>query len=249
MLLRQATKFWLHDPDGTLWEVYTLDEDIDHHGFTSSTEAINETLPSANEAAIDVPRPNAIWSHRLGQPFPTKLFVHPGSVDEIRLQGTLNMICKPTERAKLFADCKTALLPGGKIVLHQLTSDEPIESNQLELVGAAAVVEQVLPIGELIQELEAAGFTEFEFQKFQSRPCFVRQGKELRETLLIASEGEPIQEAPLTHRVFFKGPSPHVSIAGFHLMRGQFQEAPPHVAKLASQTLGERVIVTQRQAR
>src|SRR5262245_12261389 len=26
----RQTKFWVHDPDGNLWEVYTLDEDLEH---------------------------------------------------------------------------------------------------------------------------------------------------------------------------------------------------------------------------
>jgi catechol 2,3-dioxygenase-like lactoylglutathione lyase family enzyme len=28
----RQTKFWVTDPDQTLWEVYTLDEDLDHRG-------------------------------------------------------------------------------------------------------------------------------------------------------------------------------------------------------------------------
>ena len=32
----RQTKFWVHDPDGVLWEVYTLDEDIEHHGFSGA---------------------------------------------------------------------------------------------------------------------------------------------------------------------------------------------------------------------
>src|SRR5262249_22715955 len=29
----RQTKFWVTDPDRTLWEIYTLHEDIDHSGF------------------------------------------------------------------------------------------------------------------------------------------------------------------------------------------------------------------------
>src|SRR5437899_2133205 len=28
----KQTKFWVTDPDGTLWELYVLEEDIDHRG-------------------------------------------------------------------------------------------------------------------------------------------------------------------------------------------------------------------------
>src|SRR5262245_35200663 len=29
----RQTKFWVTDPDGTLWEVYVLHEDVEHSGF------------------------------------------------------------------------------------------------------------------------------------------------------------------------------------------------------------------------
>jgi catechol 2,3-dioxygenase-like lactoylglutathione lyase family enzyme len=32
----RATKFWVADPDRTLWEMYTLEADIDHSGFEDS---------------------------------------------------------------------------------------------------------------------------------------------------------------------------------------------------------------------
>jgi catechol 2,3-dioxygenase-like lactoylglutathione lyase family enzyme len=34
----RQTKFWVTDPDGTLWEIYTLDEDIDHRGAGQTRE-------------------------------------------------------------------------------------------------------------------------------------------------------------------------------------------------------------------
>ncbi len=34
----RQTKFWVTDPDQTLWEIYTLDEDIDHRGAGQTRE-------------------------------------------------------------------------------------------------------------------------------------------------------------------------------------------------------------------
>ena len=34
----RQTKFWVTDPDQTLWEIYTLDEDIDHRGVGQTRE-------------------------------------------------------------------------------------------------------------------------------------------------------------------------------------------------------------------
>ena len=39
----RQTKFWVHDPDNTLWELYTLDDDdLDHRGRGQSVEVMNE---------------------------------------------------------------------------------------------------------------------------------------------------------------------------------------------------------------
>jgi catechol 2,3-dioxygenase-like lactoylglutathione lyase family enzyme len=40
----RQTKFWVTDPDRTLWEIYTLEEDLDHRGAGQSIEAM---LPDA----------------------------------------------------------------------------------------------------------------------------------------------------------------------------------------------------------
>ncbi len=36
----RQTKFWVTDPDQTLWEIYTLEEDIDHRGAGQTIESI-----------------------------------------------------------------------------------------------------------------------------------------------------------------------------------------------------------------
>jgi catechol 2,3-dioxygenase-like lactoylglutathione lyase family enzyme len=36
----RQTKFWVTDPDGTLWELYTFEGDIDHRGAGQSREAM-----------------------------------------------------------------------------------------------------------------------------------------------------------------------------------------------------------------
>jgi catechol 2,3-dioxygenase-like lactoylglutathione lyase family enzyme len=41
----RQTKFWVTDPDQTLWEIYTLDEDIDHRGAGQTRE---QMLPQEN---------------------------------------------------------------------------------------------------------------------------------------------------------------------------------------------------------
>ena len=60
----KQTKFWVQDPDNTLWEFYTLDDDsLDRKGVGQSLEVMtSSTLP---EEAV-------VWEHRLGTPIPVR---------------------------------------------------------------------------------------------------------------------------------------------------------------------------------
>jgi catechol 2,3-dioxygenase-like lactoylglutathione lyase family enzyme len=41
----RSTKFWVTDPDRTLWELYTLEADIDHSGFDDPPAVQPEAIP------------------------------------------------------------------------------------------------------------------------------------------------------------------------------------------------------------
>jgi catechol 2,3-dioxygenase-like lactoylglutathione lyase family enzyme len=41
----RSTKFWVADPDRTLWELYTLEADIDHSGFDDPPADVAPALP------------------------------------------------------------------------------------------------------------------------------------------------------------------------------------------------------------
>src|SRR5262245_51509923 len=56
----RQTKFWATDPDRTLWEIYTLEEDIDHSGFDDPP------------APADPP-PEQVWEHRLTDALPDRV--------------------------------------------------------------------------------------------------------------------------------------------------------------------------------
>jgi catechol 2,3-dioxygenase-like lactoylglutathione lyase family enzyme len=45
----RATKFWVADPDRTLWELYTLEADIDHSGFDDTPTRV---APAEQAGAI-----------------------------------------------------------------------------------------------------------------------------------------------------------------------------------------------------
>ncbi len=248
----RQTKFWVHDPDGVLWEVYTLDADIEPHGFPGGKDQASVMLATSDDGRSEpspvsqIP-PAAVWSHRLGQQVPARLFLNDASVDEIHLQGTFNATTTKPQRLRLLKQCCAALKDTGFVVLHQLTSDQQIDSNQLGLPGAAAAVQQVLPIDDLTAELTGAGFGEIAFTKYGQRPCFVREGVEMRETMLIARKQSgnseiDTQDKP-QRRVLFRGPADAVTHHSFILRRGKTTEVSANVAEELHAILGDQLVV------
>ncbi|MFO1002369.1 MAG: ArsI/CadI family heavy metal resistance metalloenzyme [Planctomycetaceae bacterium] len=142
------TKFWVPDPDGNLWEVYTLHEDLDHSGFGGDGHG----MPPLSEKA----RPAVIWNHMLTQAIPTIIPFDNESVDEIRLEGTFNMSVPAEQRQALIREAFRVLRPGGSVWIHGLVSDRPFVGKP-SLPGPAAMV-QWIPVETVPEhELRAAG--------------------------------------------------------------------------------------------
>jgi len=56
------------DPDQTLWEIYVFHEDIGERGSGSVPEL--ESVARPGSFAKDIPRPRAVWQHRIADPIP-----------------------------------------------------------------------------------------------------------------------------------------------------------------------------------
>ncbi len=188
----RQTKFWVHDPDGGLWEFYTLEEDIDHRGAGQSTEKI-QVCSRADE-------PSAVWEHRLGSPFEAP---PADSLDEILLRGTFNMPHNEDETLQILRDSFRALRSGGKLLVHVLTVESRFDGPP-QLSGPAQYVQHVPVRQELLNALEAAGFNALYLTKFGSSPCFVQNGTEMRETMI--SGCKPAPEGVEAVCVLYKGP-------------------------------------------
>src|SRR5262245_32886789 len=129
----RQTKFWVHDPDGTLWEFYTLDDDgLDHRGAGQSAEVMHgSTLP--DEAAV--------WEHHLGSPVPVRIDACDASKDEVRLRGSFNLPLNEGEQRLLLDEARRVLKPNGRLFVHVLTGDRP--HAEPKLPGRAASVRYV----------------------------------------------------------------------------------------------------------
>jgi catechol 2,3-dioxygenase-like lactoylglutathione lyase family enzyme len=207
----RQTKFWVNDPDRTLWEIYTLESDIEHRGAGQSLEAMRppETAPEAK---------TVVWEHLMTQPIPASIPLADGSADEVRLRGTFNVPVAEEARNRLLDEARRVLKPGGKLFVHVLTADRPL-TGAPQLPGPASLVQLVPLESAPARWAEERGFVGVEMVKFDAAPCFVRNGVQMRETQLVgwkpnATGGETI--------VLYKGPFRQlVDDAGVVYQRGE----------------------------
>jgi catechol 2,3-dioxygenase-like lactoylglutathione lyase family enzyme len=213
----RQTKFWVTDPDKTLWEVYTLEEDIDHRGAGQTLEAMIPE-PAAR------PGEPVVWEHRLGSPVPERAPFESGSVDEVRLRGSLNVPLPAEAQRTLMAEAARVLRPGGRVFVHVLVAERPLPTEP-QLPGPAAHVKHTPLEAEPVRLLEQAGFGAVRMLKFDAQPCFVSHGVGLRELQL---EGwKPARDGAGTRTVLYKGPLRLVSDdAGHTYPRGERVQVP-----------------------
>lgn len=195
------TKFWVPDPDGNLWEVYTLHEDLDHSGFGGDGHGMP---PKLDQSAVPV-----VWSHMLTQAIPERIPFDDESVDEIRLEGTFNMLVPAQQRQALLREAFRVLRPGGSVWIHGLVADQPFPGKP-NLPGPAAMV-QWIPVETVPeQELRAEGFVGLNYDKLGDIHCFQVNGVELRQLQLTARK-PPSSLNSAEHFVLYRGPHQQVT--------------------------------------
>jgi catechol 2,3-dioxygenase-like lactoylglutathione lyase family enzyme len=171
----RQTKFWATDPDGTLWEFYTFEGDLDHRGAGQSLDVIQ--APPAGPAELRL-------EHLLHQPVPERLDAADGSAAEVRLRGSFNAPLTPEESARLLAEARRALRPGGRLFVHVLTGEARVADPSLP--GAAGSVRFVPTLPDVLDSVGAAGFGGAKLLKYGETPCFVSGGVAMRETQIEA---------------------------------------------------------------
>jgi SAM-dependent methyltransferase len=217
----RQTKFWVTDPDKTLWELYTLEGDLDHRGAGQSLEAMvpdaaqRPTLgPTAAPPADSEP---VVYEHLLMMPVPDRLPLADGTADEVRLRGSLNVPRDHAEKVRLVREALRVLRPGGRVFAHTLVGDR--ELAEPGLPGPAAAVRFVPLESDPVHLLESAGFQSVRLVKLDAKPCFQREGVAMREQQL-----EAFKPAVSAGRVpvIYKGPFRQVTADdGTVLPRGE----------------------------
>ena len=208
----KQTKFWAHDPDGTLWEVYTFEGDIEHRGMGQTEEIV---LGKPNSPVVEIGP--VVWEHRMNEPFPSTLPLADQSADEVRLRGTFNLHMDDTERERVIDESLRALKPGGRLFVHVLVGEEPVNTPQLP--GPAGAVRFVPYEEDPLRLLEAAGLSGIKLLKFDSKPCFVRDGVGMRELQL--ESWKVVGDCDESIEVMYRGPFKSVSDdLGHEFVRG-----------------------------
>ncbi|MFO0865032.1 MAG: ArsI/CadI family heavy metal resistance metalloenzyme [Gemmataceae bacterium] len=192
----KQTKFWVYDPDGLMWEVYTFDGDIDHRGPGQLPSAV---APSPAAATPSL----ASWEHYMGVLIPERLPFGDATLDEIRLRGSFNLKLDAAVRERLLSEAKRVLRPKGRLFAHVLTAESELRQPP-QLPGPAAAVQHVPLQSEVIARLEAAEFRQIKLLKFDAKPCFIRDGIAMRETQIEAFA--PSETAKPGARVLYRGP-------------------------------------------
>lgn len=196
----KQTKFWVHDPDRNLWEVYVVQEDLEHHGSDA---------PPGFEFHDDEPSVAAIWEHRFGQPLPQRIKAKDGTVDEVRFEGSWSMDISDSDCEKLLNEAYRVLKPGGSVLIHGLAADRPFPNGLPRLEGPIERMKRIPTEESCHSQVWKAGFRSVLFTKLANSPCFVADGVGLREMRLVGYKpgcGACCEPANATTEVIYLGP-------------------------------------------
>jgi catechol 2,3-dioxygenase-like lactoylglutathione lyase family enzyme len=191
------TKFWVTDPDRTLWEIYILDDDKD--------EGREPLAGKDNRPQSDAAAPRRVWRHDLPDPFPARLAQEDNSLHEVALEGTANLASAAADLERMLAEVYRVLRPGGEVALHGLAGDRPWTGPAPRLPGPAAKVQRVPVETEPMRAMCRAGFMHVRFEKFSPAPFFEEDGVQMREILLTGRKPGH-RPARAVHHAVYLGP-------------------------------------------
>jgi catechol 2,3-dioxygenase-like lactoylglutathione lyase family enzyme len=201
----RQTKFWIGDPDRVLWEVYVFHEDTDDHGEGSVPKLEHNDAFAKKDL-----RPRVVWEHRIPEILPLQIPHAENSLDEINLEGTINLNLEPGELARILIEALRSLRPGGSLRIDGLASDQPLTVPLPALPGPAGVVQRVPSAVEPMRAMVEAGLIEIRFEKLSRTAHFTIGGVEMREVVLTGRK-PGYRPAKLTHQAVYLGPLAQVT--------------------------------------
>jgi SAM-dependent methyltransferase len=140
-------------------------------------------------------------------------------VDLVVSNCVLNLV-RPEDKSRLVREIFRVLRPGGRIALSDIVSDEPVPAElKADPELWSGCVSGAFQEGELLRELEEAGFHGIALDEWCEEPFRVVQGIEFRSVTVTARKGKqgPCFEA--NQAVIYRGPWRQVLDDDGHLLR------------------------------
>jgi catechol 2,3-dioxygenase-like lactoylglutathione lyase family enzyme len=187
--------FQVADPDGTCWTVSTQSA-----GLTTGASR-RPVAPAVPE--VEVPA-DGTWTHTTGEDFPARLPFADGSLDEVRLLGTLNAAAPPGEAACRLAEVRRVLRPGGRVVVRGLVGDRPYPG-EADFPGLMAKIKHVPVEHEPLEALERAGLRGIEIEKLRDVSC-VEDAHGVALRALTATAWRAAESGEATCQARYNGP-------------------------------------------
>ena len=145
--------------------------------------------------------------------------VPAASVDVVVSNCVLNLV-RPGDKSKLVREIFRVLRVGGRIALSDIVSDEPVPAELMadpELWSGC--VSGAFQEGELLRELEEAGFHGIALEEWCEEPFRVVQGIEFRSVTVTARKGKEGPCAEANEAVIYRGPWKQVLDDDGHWLR------------------------------
>jgi len=144
------------------------------------------------------------------------------SVDVIVSNCVLNLV-EPNEKPKLFAELYRVLKTGGRAVISDIVSDEPVPKHMQEDSSLwSGCISGALTEMEFLKAFQEAGFHGVELVKFETEPWQVVEGIEFRSVTVQAYKGKEGPCIDYGQAVIYLGPFSEVKDDDDHIFpRGE----------------------------
>lgn len=207
----KQSKIWAADPDGNYWEIYVLDEDVSPESVHA---CLTQLVPTDGVAAG-----GSVWEHRWPATIPASISHADQSLDDVRLEGTLNAV-EDAAKTALLDEVARVLRSGGQLNARCLVTSHSARPQELP---RWAQEYPVLPTpADVVAALTGAGFVGIRITEPEGAHRWASDDVELREIQVQAFQPSTASNAVVDLTVLYLGPFREaVDFAGNVYPRGE----------------------------